>query len=172
MLTDRALTKWLESSGGTYTLVGLAQYIMQNTSIADKEKLVTELHAGFPETVGHSVYETIEIKDISRIVCRVYRTLKKQFPQHMADVDFGQKDPIYNTVADNVNHPTHYTSGKYETIDVIQDKLTDEQFEGFCVGNVIKYVTRYKQKNGLEDLEKARWYLDKIISVKKGKENE
>ena len=66
---------------------------------------------------------------------------------------------------DNVNHPKHYTSTKIETIDIIQDKLTAEAFEGFCIGNVLKYVTRYKLKNGLEDLKKARWYLDKIISV-------
>jgi hypothetical protein len=67
---------------------------------------------------------------------------------------------------DNVNHPKHYTSTKIETIDIIQDKLTAEAFEGFCIGNAMKYLTRYKLKNGLEDLQKARWYLDKIISVK------
>lgn len=67
---------------------------------------------------------------------------------------------------DNVNHPTHYTSTKIETIEIIRDKLTAEAFEGFCIGNVLKYVTRYKLKNGLEDLKKARWYLDKIIRVK------
>lgn len=66
---------------------------------------------------------------------------------------------------DNVNHPTHYTSTKIKTIEIIRDKLTAEAFEGFCIGNVLKYVTRYKLKNGLEDLKKARWYLDKIISV-------
>lgn len=66
---------------------------------------------------------------------------------------------------DNVNHPTHYTSTKIETIEIIRDKLSVESFEGFCIGNVLKYVTRYKLKNGLEDLKKARWYLDKIISV-------
>ena len=57
---------------------------------------------------------------------------------------------------DKVNHPTHYTSTKIETIDIIQDKLTAEAFEGFCIGNVLKYLTRYRQKNGLEDLQKAR----------------
>lgn len=67
---------------------------------------------------------------------------------------------------DNVNHPTHYTSTKIETIEIIRDKLSSEAFEGFCIGNVLKYVTRYKLKNGLEDLKKARWYLDKIISVR------
>lgn len=72
---------------------------------------------------------------------------------------------------DNVNHPAHYTSTKYETITIIQDKLTAEAFEGFCIGNVMKYVTRYKQKNGTEDLKKARWYLDKIISVQEGSDD-
>lgn len=67
---------------------------------------------------------------------------------------------------DKVNHPAHYTSTKIKTIDIIQDKLTAEAFEGFCIGNVLKYLTRYRQKNGLEDLQKARWYLDKIIRVK------
>lgn len=66
---------------------------------------------------------------------------------------------------DNINHPTHYTSTKIETIEIIRDKLSAEAFEGFCIGNVLKYVTRYKLKNGFEDLKKARWYLDKIISV-------
>ena len=41
---------------------------------------------------------------------------------------------------DNVNHPTHYTSTKIETIEIIRDKLTAEAFEGFCIGNVLKYV--------------------------------
>lgn len=72
---------------------------------------------------------------------------------------------------DNVNHPAHYTSGKFETIEIIQDKLTPEMFEGFCVGNVLKYITRYKLKNGIEDLKKARWYLDKVISVMQAKDN-
>lgn len=64
---------------------------------------------------------------------------------------------------DNVNHPAHYTSGKVETIDFIQDKLPPEMFEGYCVGNVMKYITRYQRKNGVEDLKKAAWYLDRII---------
>ena len=71
---------------------------------------------------------------------------------------------------DNVKHPAHYTSTMIETIEIIQDKLTPEAFEGFCIGNVLKYLTRYRQKNGVEDLKKASWYLDKIISVKEGEQ--
>lgn len=65
---------------------------------------------------------------------------------------------------DNVNNPSHYTTGEIEVIDYMQDKLTADQFEGYCIGNVIKYVSRYRYKNGKEDLEKARWYLGKAIN--------
>lgn len=66
---------------------------------------------------------------------------------------------------DMVNHPSHYTYGRFEVIDVIKMAL-GELFEGFLVGNVIKYVLRYKRKNGVEDLKKARWYLDRVIREK------
>jgi hypothetical protein len=65
-------------------------------------------------------------------------------------------------MTDNVNHPAHYTSGGIECIDALRSALGDE-FTGFLRGNVIKYLWRYKQKNGVEDLRKARWYLDKLI---------
>lgn len=66
---------------------------------------------------------------------------------------------------DNINHPSHYKQGKYETIQVIES-ITGEAFEGYLVGNVVKYVSRYKYKNGMEDLKKAMWYLNKLIEVK------
>lgn len=65
---------------------------------------------------------------------------------------------------DNVNKPEHYTYGKYECIDVIKEitkDLTGE--EAFCIGNAIKYLWRWKHKNGIEDVKKARWYLDRLI---------
>jgi hypothetical protein len=64
---------------------------------------------------------------------------------------------------DKIN-PDHYKQGKVECIDAI-DSATYylNGFEGYCVGNILKYVWRYKRKNGIEDLKKARWYLDKLI---------
>lgn len=56
-------------------------------------------------------------------------------------------------------NPTHYSSGTYETINIIEHYELD-----FCLGNVIKYVLRHKGKNGLEDLQKAKWYLERAIS--------
>ena len=67
---------------------------------------------------------------------------------------------------DMVNHPPHYNQGKYEVIDIIEDSLK-ECFEPYCIGNVLKYVMRYKIKNGLQDLEKAAWYLNRVIEHKK-----
>jgi len=60
---------------------------------------------------------------------------------------------------DNVNHPSHYTHAKFEVIDIIEEfKLN------YHLGNVVKYVLRHEHKrNPLEDLKKARWYLDRYI---------
>jgi len=66
-------------------------------------------------------------------------------------------------VIDAVNHPPHYNQGSIEVIDYIQDQLTKEQFIGFVIGNVIKYTSRANHKGGIEDLKKARWYLDRLI---------
>jgi hypothetical protein len=63
---------------------------------------------------------------------------------------------------DKIN-PDHYKTGGIETIDYIKAKLTKEQFEGYLIGNLIKYTSRYRNKNGLEDLHKAEWYLCRLI---------
>lgn len=64
---------------------------------------------------------------------------------------------------DNVNQPAHYKVGGIETIDYLKAKMTEAQYRGFLLGNVLKYVSRHGHKNGKEDLQKAMWYLDKLI---------
>lgn len=64
---------------------------------------------------------------------------------------------------DVVNHPSHYTQGAVETIDYMESCLSQEEFCGGCKMNILKYVSREKAKNGLEDLKKARWYLNRLI---------
>ena len=78
------------------------------------------------------------------------------------------KQPII--VSDSVNHPSHYTHGKIETIDKIEDVLGLEGFQAYCVGNAIKYLDRYKLKNGFEDIKKAKRYLEFYIEKTEGKE--
>ena len=73
--------------------------------------------------------------------------------------------PIENEEHDNVNSPSHY-QGKVECIDCIESATAGlNGIEAFCTGNAIKYLYRWKRKNGIEDLKKAKYYIDKIISV-------
>lgn len=67
---------------------------------------------------------------------------------------------------DLVNHPAHYISETgLETIEVIEAFTFDlKGLEAVCTANVIKYICRWKHKNGLQDLEKAQWYLNKLIN--------
>lgn len=67
---------------------------------------------------------------------------------------------------DSVNHPSHYNYGPIEVIDYINQTTngyTDKGHVAYCIGNVIKYVSRAPFKNGKQDLEKAQWYLSEAI---------
>lgn len=82
--------------------------------------------------------------------------------------EYEQKDGKWQAVepvkADNVNHPAHYKVGGIETIDFIEAKSLS-----YHLGNAVKYITRADHKgNRLEDLQKARWYLDREISKTQG----
>ena len=69
---------------------------------------------------------------------------------------------------DIIEKPEHYTYGKYECWDVLEDILKDCRGpEAFYIGNVIKYLWRYRHKNGLQDLLKAQRYLEKAIAENK-----
>lgn len=79
---------------------------------------------------------------------------------------------VHSIVNDVINHPSHYTDGKIEVIDFIEDKKLN-----FNLGNVIKYVCRAGKKHSkgksmdlkaLEDLEKAAWYINREIQTRKG----
>ena len=62
----------------------------------------------------------------------------------------------------------HYKKTKIDPLRAYREGLlTDEEFRGFCKGNIIKYVHRYRFKNGVEDLEKAKSYIDELISFEK-----
>ena len=66
--------------------------------------------------------------------------------------------------AAELTEPTHYKGKTIQVFDVLDEFLTPEAVQGFFVGNVIKYVLRYKDKNGKEDLLKAKTYLEKLIN--------
>ena len=72
-------------------------------------------------------------------------------------------------MTDNVNSPPHYNKSGIECIDAIR-AATDSGFEYYLQGNIMKYIWRYQYKDGVQDLEKAQWYLNELI--KELKEND
>jgi len=75
---------------------------------------------------------------------------------------------IYNSITepknDDVDSPFHYNNGNVECIEAIEAASSKEEFEGYLRGNVIKYIWRFRYKDGEKDLRKAKWYLEKLIS--------
>lgn len=67
-------------------------------------------------------------------------------------------------MSDMINHPQHYNQGGIECIDAIKAATVGKTgIQAFCVGNAIKYLWRYEEKNGLQDVEKAKWYIERLI---------
>lgn len=70
---------------------------------------------------------------------------------------------------DNVNHPKHYETGKFECIEVMEEALGIDVVKGFCLGNAFKYIYRCnsKHENNLIDIKKAHWYIERYIQLSK-----
>ena len=70
----------------------------------------------------------------------------------------------YETNDKMVSHPDHYKSGRYEVIDIIDEFTKDlSGTEAVCTANAIKYILRWKKKNGIQDVKKAIWYLQHLV---------
>lgn len=75
---------------------------------------------------------------------------------------YAEIEKVRQAAKDNVNHPSHYADSAIECIDAMEAMMTPEQFIGYLRGNLFKYQWRYEKKNGIEDLKKAQWYLEKL----------
>lgn len=74
---------------------------------------------------------------------------------------------------DNVNHPSHYTQGGIECIDALKAATVGKTgIEAVCVANAMKYLWRYEKKNGLEDVKKAQFYINRLIQELEAKQAE
>ena len=73
---------------------------------------------------------------------------------------------------DNVDHPAHYNTGKYESIDVMVETQGIDAVKNFCICNAFKYIYRHRFKNGIEDIKKAIWYLNKYVELEEFNESE
>ena len=78
---------------------------------------------------------------------------------------FGGEQLNSGTVPEEINHPDRYAGGKYECIDIMQDVFGADAVKHFCILNAFKYVWRAEKKNGIEDIKKAVWYLNKYIEL-------
>ena len=74
--------------------------------------------------------------------------------------DFGVEIP-----GSNVEHPKHYNAGNIECIDAMESAFGIEAVQNFCALNAFKYIWRFLHKNGVEDVDKAVWYLEKYIEL-------
>ena len=66
---------------------------------------------------------------------------------------------------EEINHPDRYAGGKFECIDVMLDVFGADAVKHFCILNAFKYIWRLEKKNGIEDIKKAVWYLNKYIEL-------
>ena len=110
-------------------------------------------------------YNTKKVEiDVSDIVDNKF--IDEQLKKIDPNITYDEHGITYSCPNDPVNHPAHYTQGGIECIDAIEAACTglDGQ-EGYLVGQVIKYIWRWKHKNGLQDLEKAKWYLERLIAI-------
>jgi len=100
--------------------------------------------------------------------------LRKAFQGQKGEVPEALRSSREQAEHDNVNHPAHYTAGGIECIDAIAAALTcqTDPMWAWLTGQVLKYLWRWPMKNGLEDLKKARFYLDRLIADVERKDKE
>lgn len=115
----------------------------------------------------YKMYKVVFRDDIDEDVIGIsIPTCPKEFTLFLCPGQYSYSDPNEpKNEPDSVNHPSHYETGKFECIEVMEEALGRDVVKGFCIGNAFKYLYRAKRKNGLEDMKKARWYLDKVISM-------
>lgn len=101
----------------------------------------------------------------------------KEQDKEIAELRRAELDNLHNakidvaelSANDSVNHPPHYTQGGIECIDAIEAAVTGlHGFEAVCTANALKYLWRWKHKNGVDDLRKAQWYLSKLVASVEG----
>jgi hypothetical protein len=82
------------------------------------------------------------------------------------------EEVVGGDAVDVVNSPPHYKTGGIEAIEGIEASMGPEAYAGYLKGNIMKYMWRYERKGKpIEDLKKARWYLDRLIGLRERKED-
>lgn len=142
------------------------------------DSLLYHISTGESSTLGGYFIELNEFPEgfnPNEVDQNIFSQHLKDIPEEPSDYNFAQslKESLNEAVEivkskgiiDNVNSPSHYGQGKIECIDYIKDFLTEEEYIGYLRGNIAKYLHRWRYKNGLEDLEKAKVYLGWLIDA-------
>lgn len=107
-------------------------------------------------------YSCIFHKMSDDMLNKIYNLYKELDPAACENAEASCCDKEPNV--DMVNHPSHYTQGGIECIDALKAATVSKTgIEAVCTANAIKYLWRYEEKNGIEDVKKARWYIDRLI---------
>ena len=134
--------------------------------IEDKLKRISEVPEQKPSVSPENLKAKTTLYVKSPLSAEEFeKQLKSLLPQKLALEPLPEKDgPIQmpeSSKHDNVNCPKHYCKGGVESIEFVKAAVSNlSGFEAVCVANIIKYMWRYKEKNGLEDVMKAGKYLE------------
>lgn len=139
----------------------------KNFNVGDKVIVKGKVTEVFPTEGSHDVLCMIKLEDGDMI-------RKDQIYLYpYAAPEITKKDIEMATPSDNINHPAHYTAGKVECIDALESATVNlTGIEAVCTANAIKYLWRWKRKNGVEDLQKAKWYIERLIKEQEDLNNE
>lgn len=135
-------------------------------TVEDKLKRISEAPEQKPLVARENVKATTTLYVKSPLSAEEFeKQLKALLPQKLVLEPLPKEDRAIkmpeSSKPDNVNHPKHYCKGGVESIDFVRAAVSNlSGFEAVCVANIIKYMWRYKEKNGLEDVMKAAKYLE------------
>ena len=116
----------------------------------------------FPDDVRQSMIWAYEDADMGRVRLNA-KLMGYEAIDDTPTIDETAAKRSEDVKPDQVNRPAHYTSGGIECIDAMQAAFGAEVVKDFCLCNAFKYLWRHRSKNGVEDLKKARWYLNRLI---------
>lgn len=106
--------------------------------------------------------------------CKIYAFCQEneesRMVRHWSDEGVNEAYKVIKDIEDIVNHPQHYERNGIECIDVMIETQGAEAVAAFCICNAFKYLYRWKHKNGVEDIKKAKWYIDKFLEIEAGRD--
>ena len=121
------------------------------------DETITKLHAMNGEWQGmYSCLNDLPFTELRNALNYGYQTKEDYIQELEKNADKCERD------TDNVNKPSHYHTGNIDVIKFSEENFSNEELKGFYRMNAIKYITRYDKKNGIEDLDKAIFYINKL----------